>query len=104
MPFASRRRKAVAKLEDARHDVEVAGPQGEQTHYDDKGRREKPSKRRTEFVGYRRYVEWLQAEAGFIDLGVEKMVKYIKAQRSFFGASEPEEPSVEREGLPKSHR
>lgn len=104
LPFAARRRRALGLLEAARHDVEVAGPQGEQVYYDEKGRRPKATKQRTEFIGYRKYLEYLQGEAGYLDPAVERMVRYIRAQRSFFDDGMPEEPGLRREAMPKGRR
>lgn len=59
------------------HQVAVRGPEGEQEVRDEKG---KPVEggHRVKFVGYQEYVRGLMADAGLIDLELEKLVQQLK--------------------------
>lgn len=84
LPFATRRRRALERLDDVQHIVLARGPEGDQVHYDEKGRRQ-TSKARTEYHGYEKYLHQLRAEAGLIDPQLERLVTDLKRAESFWG-------------------
>ena len=69
----------------ARHEVLIRGPEGESKSWDEKGKRVRSGQARTEYVGYQKYVEELQAEAGLTDPDVERLVGEIKRNDAFWG-------------------
>lgn len=82
------RRRAVAKLRDAEHEVLIRGPEGEQVHYDERGRRTK-SKARTEYPGFKRYMRQLEIEAALVDPEVEKLAEDLQKADDFWGETQP---------------
>jgi hypothetical protein len=65
--------------------VLIRGPEGEQKVWDEKGKRVKAGRARTEYVGYESYIQHLKAEAGEIDLELEKAVEEIRRNDAFWG-------------------
>jgi len=72
-PEAIQRREALERYRDAVHQVQVAGPEGEQDVKDEHGKPVK-SGMRIKYVGFQRYTRELLDEAGVIDKEVEDLV------------------------------
>lgn len=65
------------------HQVAIRGPEGEQEVRDEKGKLATGGMR-VKFTGYQEYVRELMAEAGLIDLELEKMIAEVrKAERAW---------------------
>jgi hypothetical protein len=83
--FAARRRRALARLEAAHHEVLIRGPEGEQKSWDEKGKLQRAGRSRTEFIGYQHYLDALKEEAGLLDRRIEKVIEEIRRNDAFWG-------------------
>lgn len=90
--FATMRRHAKAKLDNARHEVMIRGPEGEQTHYDKDGKRVKAGSARTDFKGFEKYTRELEIKAGLVDPEVERLAQELKRADAFWGEAPPIQP------------
>lgn len=79
-----RRRRALERLVEAQHDVTIRGPEGEQVHFDEKGKRVR-SKARVEYKGFQAYMKELQVEAGLLDPRVEIIAEELRRADTFWG-------------------
>lgn len=93
--MAAARRRALTRLEAAIHDVTIRGPEGEQKHYDEKGRLRKPKGReRVEFLDYEKYIRRLKIEAGLIDPELDRLMREKKQIDDFFDLPDDTEGAV----------
>lgn len=74
----------MEQLKSVKHEVQVRGPEGEQKHWDEKGKLIS-GKAKTEFIGYRKYMRELEDEAGLIDAAFEEVVDELKREAVFWG-------------------
>lgn len=78
----------MRRLDDAGHDVLTRGPEGDQVHYDEKGKRVK-SKARVEYNGFEKYLYELRVAAGLVDPEVEKLAEDLQKSDDFWGEMPP---------------
>lgn len=84
LPFAARRRRALAALTAIEQEVVARGPEGEQVHYDHKGKRVR-SKARVEYHGFNAHLKRLRVEAGLDDPRVSLIVEELRRSDAFWG-------------------
>lgn len=72
------------KLDALEHEVLTRGPEGDQVHYDDKGKRVR-TKARVEYLGFQEHRKALLIEAGLLDQRVELVAEELRRSDSFWG-------------------